>query len=260
MEIGRGSSDATCPVVALETWLKFARIGRGPLFRRVVGGKKVGADRLADKHVARLVKRTALAAGMRGDLTEGEREQKFSGHSLRAGLASSAEVDERYVQKQLGHASAEMTRRYQRRRDRFRVNLTKAAGLRDSLQAPCPATALRYIVMLVTMVVGGAHMAQSHKTNDTWTVAGAKARLSEVIARAQGGPQTITRNGKPSVIVVSAKSGRARSCAKAALRNFCSDLRSAAPSSISSGFATSRATSPFELSHRHQRPVRSAST
>jgi integrase len=58
-----------------------------------------------------------------------ERERKFSGHSLRAGLASSAEVDERYVQKQLGHASAEMTRRYQRRRDRFRVNLTKAAGL-----------------------------------------------------------------------------------------------------------------------------------
>ena len=49
--------------------------------------------------------------------------------SLRAGLASSAEVDERYVQKQLGHASAEMTRRYQRRRDRFRIDLTKAAGL-----------------------------------------------------------------------------------------------------------------------------------
>jgi len=29
----------------------------------------------------------------------------------------------------LGHASAEMTRRYQRKRDRFRVNLTKAAWL-----------------------------------------------------------------------------------------------------------------------------------
>jgi integrase len=128
VEIGRGSSDASCPVVALETWLKFGRLSVGPVFRRVVGGK-VGADRLADKHVARLVKRTALAAGVRGDLAEGERERKFSGHSLRAGLASSAEVDERYVQKQLGHASAEMTRRYQRRRDRFRVNLTKAAGL-----------------------------------------------------------------------------------------------------------------------------------
>ena len=77
----------------------------------------------------RLVKRAATAAGIRGDLSEIERATKFSGHSLRAGLASSAEVDERYVQKQLGHASAEMTRRYQRRRERIKVNLTKAAGL-----------------------------------------------------------------------------------------------------------------------------------
>jgi integrase len=73
--------------------------------------------------------RTALAAGVRGDLSEAERRQKFSGHSLRAGLATAAQADERHVQKQLGHASAEMTRRYQRQRDRFRVNLTKAAGL-----------------------------------------------------------------------------------------------------------------------------------
>ncbi len=130
VEVGRGSSDATCPVVALETWLKFARIAHGPLFRRVTGqGKVVGAVRLNDQEVARLVKRTALAAGVRGDLPEGERGTIFAGHSLRAGLASSAEVDERYVQKQLGHASAEMTRKYQRRRDRFRVNLTKASGL-----------------------------------------------------------------------------------------------------------------------------------
>jgi integrase len=130
VEVGRGSSDTTCPVVAVETWIKFARIARGPLFRRVLGqGKDVGPDRLDDRQVARLVKAAALAAGVRGDLSEGERAAKFSGHSLRAGLASSAEVDERYVQKQLGHASAEMTRRYQRRRDRFRVNLTKASGL-----------------------------------------------------------------------------------------------------------------------------------
>ncbi|RWJ60479.1 MAG: site-specific integrase [Mesorhizobium sp.] len=130
VEIGRGSSDATCPVVALQTWLKLGRIAHGPLFRRVTGqGKKVGAERLNDQEVARLVKRAALAAGVRGDLSEGEREKLFAGHSLRAGLASSAEVDERYVQKHLGHASAEMTRKYQRRRDRFRINLTKASGL-----------------------------------------------------------------------------------------------------------------------------------
>ncbi|MBP1860641.1 site-specific integrase [Rhizobium herbae] len=130
VEVGRGSSDATCPVVSLEAWLSFARVAHGPLFRRVTGqGRTVGADRLNDQEIARLVKRTALAAGVRGDLAEGERAGKFSGHSLRAGLASSADVDERHVQKQLGHASPEMTRKYQRRRDRFRVNLTKAAGL-----------------------------------------------------------------------------------------------------------------------------------
>ena len=130
VEVGRGSSDTTCPVVALQTWLKFARIIHGPLFRRVTGqGKSVGSERLNDQEVARLVKRTALAAGVRGDLPEGQRGKLFAGHSLRSGLASSAEVDERFVQKQLGHASAEMTRKYQRRRDRFRVNLTKASGL-----------------------------------------------------------------------------------------------------------------------------------
>src|SRR5271165_3752152 len=68
VEIGRGSSEATCPVAALETWLKFARISIGPVFRRVLAdGKSVGAERLADRHVARLIKRTALAAGVRGE-------------------------------------------------------------------------------------------------------------------------------------------------------------------------------------------------
>lgn len=82
------------------------------------------------KHARPPVQKEAiLAEDIRSGLPEKERVALFSGHSLRAGLASSAEVDERYVQKQLGHVSAEMTRRYQRRRDRFRVNLTKAAGL-----------------------------------------------------------------------------------------------------------------------------------
>ena len=130
VEIGRGSSDQTCPVHALEQWLHFARIDFGPVFVRISrDGKKALEARLSDKHVARLIKQTVLKSGIRSDLPEKERLALFSGHSLRAGLASSAEVDERYVQKHLGHASAEMTRRYQRRRDRFRVNLTKAAGL-----------------------------------------------------------------------------------------------------------------------------------
>lgn len=131
VEIGRGSSDATCPVHALEQWLHYAKLAHGPVFRRVSQDcTKVLAARLSDKHVARLIKRLVLESGVGPEkLSDEERVKLFSGHSLRAGLASSAEVDERYVQKQLGHASAEMTRRYQRRRDRFRVNLTKAAGL-----------------------------------------------------------------------------------------------------------------------------------
>ena len=130
VEIGRGSSEQTCPVQALEQWLHFAKIGFGPVFVRTSrDGKRALETRLNDRHVARLIKRCVLEAGIRNDLPDKDRVALFSGHSLRAGLASSAEIDERYVQKHLGHASAEMTRRYQRRRDRFRINLTKAAGL-----------------------------------------------------------------------------------------------------------------------------------
>lgn len=40
---------------------------------------------------------------------------------------------------------------------------------------------------------------------DTWTVAQAKAKLSEVIDKARHqGPQAITRNGKSAVVVVDA--------------------------------------------------------
>lgn len=130
VEIGKGSTDATCPLHALEQWLHYSKISHGQIFRPVTGNhSSVKAERISDKHVARLIKKCVLEAGIRTDLPEKERLALYSGHSLRSGLASYAEVDERYVQKQLGHVSAEMTRRYQRRRDRFRVNLTKAAGL-----------------------------------------------------------------------------------------------------------------------------------
>ena len=41
---------------------------------------------------------------------------------------------------------------------------------------------------------------------DTWTVAEAKAKFSEVIDHAQAqGPQTITRNGRLAVVIVAAE-------------------------------------------------------
>ncbi len=128
VESGRSSSERIWPVAALETWVKFARIARGPLFCAVVG-REVGAEHLNDRHVAPLIKHLAIAAGVRVDLSEREPWEKLAGHSPRAGLASSAEIDERYVQKLLSHASSDMTCRCQWRRDRFRVNLAKGTGL-----------------------------------------------------------------------------------------------------------------------------------
>jgi integrase len=81
----------------------------------------VTADRLTDQAVWRIVRETAMAARLRPTLSTKEREFAFGGHSLRAGLATSAEADEATVQKHLGHSSAEMTRIYKRTRDRFKA-------------------------------------------------------------------------------------------------------------------------------------------
>ena len=61
-------------------------------------------------------------------LPEGERRLAFAGHSLRTGLATGAEVKQALVQRRLGHSSADTARVYKRRRERFKVNLTKASG------------------------------------------------------------------------------------------------------------------------------------
>jgi len=63
-------------------------------------------------------------------------------------------------------------------------------------------------------------MLSSPKQDAKWTVAGAKARLSEVIERAQSSPQTITRNGKPSVVVVSAEEWQRKIARKGTLAEF----------------------------------------
>lgn len=54
----------------------------------------------------------------------------------------------------------------------------------------------------------------------SWTVADAKARLSEVIDRAQRDPQVITRHGKPSVVVVSAEEWARKTARKGSLAEF----------------------------------------
>lgn len=63
-------------------------------------------------------------------------------------------------------------------------------------------------------------MQPSSQNEKSWTVAGAKAKLSEVIDRAQATPQTITRNGKPSVVVVSAEEWQRKTARKGSLAAF----------------------------------------
>jgi len=80
------------------------------------------------------------------------------------------------------------------------------------------------MVILVIMVIMGKLMATPRKStpdqSESWTVADAKARLSEVIERAQRDPQVITRHGKPSVIVVSAEEWSRKTARKGTLAEF----------------------------------------
>ena len=58
-------------------------------------------------------------------------------------------------------------------------------------------------------------------SESSWTVAEAKAKLSEVIEKAQtSGPQRITRHGKEAVVVVSAQEWERKTKRKGSLAEF----------------------------------------
>ena len=71
-----------CPVRTLENWLSAARIEDGPVFRPVDRHGRVSASRLSGEAVS-LIVRTRMA-------TAGFDPTGYSGHSLRAGFATSA--------------------------------------------------------------------------------------------------------------------------------------------------------------------------
>jgi prevent-host-death family protein len=61
---------------------------------------------------------------------------------------------------------------------------------------------------------------QKSPGSGSWTVADAKARLSEVIEQAQTEPQIITRHGKPSAVIVSADEWARKTVRKGTLAEF----------------------------------------
>jgi len=111
-------------VRALQAWLKAAGIDEGPFFRGVDRHGNIGAGRLSDRAVALVVKRSAEAIGLD--------PAHYAGHSLRAGLATSAAaagISERAIMNQTGHRSTEILRRYIREGSLFRENAAAGVGL-----------------------------------------------------------------------------------------------------------------------------------
>jgi integrase len=98
---------AVCPVLALQHWLEVAGITQGPIFRAVNRHGTISDAALTPQAVALIVKERAQAVGLDAS--------KYSGHSLRAGLvtsASQAGVSSWKIRAQTGHKSDAMLARY----------------------------------------------------------------------------------------------------------------------------------------------------
>ncbi len=109
-----------CPVAALEVWI--ARVGRteGPVFYPISRHGRVMEGRLSGEAVSLIVKERIAAVGID--------PVGYSGHSLRAGLATSAAnagVPNHKIRAQTGHASDAVLGRYVRDGEMFAGN---AAG------------------------------------------------------------------------------------------------------------------------------------
>lgn len=119
-----GADRATCPVAALEHWRAAAHIDSGPLFRTMNRHGRILDRRLSAEGVAIVVKRYVEKIGY--DPAE------LAGHSLRAGLATSAAAagkSERAIMNQTGHRSVTTVRRYIRDGNLFRENAAEDLGL-----------------------------------------------------------------------------------------------------------------------------------
>ncbi len=96
-------------MTALNDWLERAGIGDGPVFRPVDRHGNLLDGRLSGEAVSLVIKERVAAVGLP--------PEEYSGHSLRAGLATSAAaagVSSWKIRQQTGHASDAMLARYVR--------------------------------------------------------------------------------------------------------------------------------------------------
>jgi len=109
-----------CPVISLKAWTEHVCIEDGPVFRPVDRHGRISKSRLSGEAVSLAIKDRVFAIGLEPD--------EYSGHSLRAGFATSAAtagVSSWKIRQQTGHASDAMLARYIRDGELFVDN---AAG------------------------------------------------------------------------------------------------------------------------------------
>ena len=85
ISIGRGKARETCPVRAIEEWLRAAGIRFGPAFRMVTRHGTVEPGRLSAEAVRLILRKRAAMAGIKGT-----RLEPISPHGLRAGFVTQA--------------------------------------------------------------------------------------------------------------------------------------------------------------------------
>ena len=94
-----------CPVTKLKDWIDFSEIISGKIFD------------ISDKSVALIIKKYALHSGLDPN--------KYGGHSLRSGFATSAAefgAEERNIMAMTGHKTTQMVRRYIQEANLFKNN------------------------------------------------------------------------------------------------------------------------------------------
>jgi len=99
------SNSSYCPVISLKNWIEKSEIKSGKIFN------------ISDKSVALTVKKYTALAGLDSN--------KYSGHSLRSGFATSAAESgavERNIMAMTGHKTTQMVRRYIQEANLFKNN------------------------------------------------------------------------------------------------------------------------------------------
>ena len=94
-----------CPVTTLKNWIDFSEIKSGKIFD------------ISDRSIALIIKKYASLSGLDAD--------KYSGHSLRSGFATSTAesgAEERNIMAMTGHKTTQMVRRYIHEANLFKNN------------------------------------------------------------------------------------------------------------------------------------------